>query len=101
MAYIEFLPCRQKSSKLWIGNAFNCTLVVAEMQLRDGPIQGIIPPMCFTLIFLVIGGLFGILSELFVSTVSAVADDVLRAPDVCVDFFFRSPLVLIRKIAVL
>ena len=80
MAYIEFLPCHRKLLRLSIGNAVNCMPAVVEMQLRDGPIQGILPLMCFTFIFPIIGGLIGIPSELFVSTVSAVVDDVLRAP---------------------
>ena len=80
MAYIEFLPYRRKLSRLWIGNAVNCVPAVAEMQLRDGPIHGILPPMHFTCIFLIIGSLLGISSKLVHSTVSAVADDVLRTP---------------------
>ena len=79
-AYFEFLPCRRKLSRLWIGNVVNCAPAVTEMQLRDGPIQGILPPMRFTFIFLIIGGLIGIPLELVDSTVSIVADDVLRAP---------------------
>ena len=54
------------------------------MQLRDDPIQGILPPMRFTFIFPIIGGLIGISSEILVSTVSVVADDVLRAPPMVV-----------------
>ena len=44
--------------------------------------------MCFTFIFLIINGLIGIPSKLFVSIFFSIADDVLRTPDVCVDFFF-------------
>ena len=40
--------------------------------------------MRFTFIFPIIGGLIGISSELLVSTVSVIADDVLRAPPMVV-----------------
>ena len=79
-AYFEFLPRRRKFSRLWIKNAVNCVPAVAEMLLRDGPIQDILPPMRFICIFLIIGGFFRIPSELVDSTVSKVADDVLRTP---------------------
>ena len=83
-SYIDFLPRYWKILRLWIETVVNCASAVAEMQLNDDPIQSVLASDALSFI---IGVLIGIPSELFVSTVSVVMDDVLRAPNFCVDFF--------------
>ena len=76
--YIDFLPRYQKLLRLWIGTAVNYASTATEMQLNVIWSKVYLPPMRF--IYFIIDVLIGKLSKLFVSTTSAVADDILRAP---------------------